>query len=478
MKTKKQLGLLIFIVIVLTALITWAVNNYIVYGVTDETTGKFRIATQIIQRNSYNKVTDIELQEGSIHGMVDSLNDPHSAYMTAAEVQAFENSFLSEYIGIGITTSKIIDGFMVTEVAKNSPAENADVRVYDVIKSINGEKIIQNDKTIADYLKNGSSAKTLTILRGTEEVEIIITEATVDYAQTLSQVHIVDGRKIMVFNLQRFTNKTVELLTADLEKLKDDSIESVIFDLRNNTGGEVDVAKGIIQKISSNKNIAFSIAKAEETTSKNAIESEKIIEKVTTNNPELQIKQPMLMLVNENTASAAEIVAATLNRNDGVRIVGNKTYGKSSIQELFKMNDGSAIKVTTKKWAMPDGTVLIDGEGLEPSEKSIDSLPFTISTVGAKKVYVLGDRDRVGSTTIADTQMILNYFGYDTARADGLFDNQTREQLLMFQADNGITQTGEIDTNTLIFLNKKLIAYTSDVAHDVTLQLGFKLLKN
>ncbi|MGL5042100.1 MAG: S41 family peptidase [Culicoidibacterales bacterium] len=465
MNNKKQFTMILFIAVIITAILTWAINNYIVYGLTDETTAKYRIATQRIQRNSLKPVDDIILQEGSIRGMVDSLKDPHSAYLTAEQVNVFESVFASEYTGIGITTTKIISGFMVLEVAKNSPAEAAGLKVNDIVIEINNVKVDQNELTISDYLKKTPSVKMLKIKRGTEEKVIELTEAVVDYASSISQIMIVNGEKVLVFNLKRFTDKTVELMTKDLEKLQDTTIKKVIFDLRNNTGSSVQIAEQILRKTVSNKKNFMTIEKKNE-------ESVKFI----SDNPNLVIKQPTVLLVNEKTASSAEIVVAAFNQIEGIPIVGNKTFGKSSIQELFKMNDGSALKLTTQRWIMPDGGVLTDGQGIEPNHKTIDSLPYTISTIGATKEFSLGDRDSISSSTISEVQMMLNYFGYDTSRADGLFDERTRNQLIAFQGANQIESTGKIDMNTLFIINGKLISYTSDLNNDITLQKGLAVV--
>lgn len=472
MKTKKQFVLVLFVVIVVTALLTWTVNNFIVYGLTDETTGKFRTATQIIQRNSFNKVTDIALQEGSIRGMVESLNDPHSAYLTAEEAAAFKSNFLAEYTGIGITTTKIISGFMISEVAKNSPAEQAGLQVQDIIIGINGSEIEVDDQTISDYLKKSNSVKSLTLLRGTEEIIVEITEATVDYISSISQLYTYGDKNILVFNLQRFSDRTVELLTKDLEKLKDKAITGVVFDLRNNTGSSVAIAQSILEKTISNKKPFLTLQKWGEKDGEPELKNEKF----TSANEKFQITQPMVILVNEKTASSAEIVASAYNQIEKVPLVGNKTYGKSSIQEVITMNDGSAIKLTTQKWLLPDGNSLTEGEGLQPTENTIDSLPYTVLTVGATKEYKLGDRDTISSSVIADTQMVLSYFGYDTARADGLFDKKTEEQLQRFQEENGIKNTGRIDSATLFVMNKKLIEYTSNTSNDITLQKGLEVV--
>ena len=186
-----------FIVAVVSGLLTWAVNNFIVYGVTDQMTGKFRTATSIIKRYGYNEVTDAALQEGSIHGLVDSLNDPYSAYLTAEEVADFEKNYASEYVGLGISTTKIISGYMVVAVAADSPAEVSDLQVNDIIIRVNDEEIAADDTPLSTMLYENKPLASLTVLRDNEEKVIEIIEAQVDFSQSISSVYEENGKHIM-----------------------------------------------------------------------------------------------------------------------------------------------------------------------------------------------------------------------------------------------------------------------------------------
>lgn len=489
MISKKQFGAVTFIVIVITALLTWSINNFVVYGIGDEMTGKFRTIAGIIQRSSYYDIPEDILQDGSIRGMVDSLDDPDSIYLTPDEAQAFENSFLAEYMGVGIRTTKIISGFMVVDVAAKSPAAEAGVKQNDIIIKINNDDIQTSDNTISELLKK-NTLQELTVLRDNKEVIIPIQKATVDFTTSISHIQEMNDKKILVFDLQEFTDKTADLFAADLKKMADNDIDGVVIDLRNNTGGSVDVAKKILAMTVRGKdenNAEYNYLKLQNKEQarieKNAKEQSQAVpadafETFVSNNKAFMIKQPTVILVNEKTASAAEMVAAGMNQIDGIALIGNSTYGKGTVQEVIPVvSDGSAIKLTTKKWFTPTGENLTPEHPLIPTENSVDSIPYTISTLGANKEYKNGDKDSITSTTIADTQMILSYFGYNANRADGLFDDATETQIKKFQKDNDIKETGKIDSKTLWKINEQLIKYTQDVQNDVTMQKAFVQLE-
>lgn len=500
MISKKQFGTVTFIVIIITALLTWAINNFVVYGISDEMTGKFRTIASIIQRNSYYDITDDVLQDGSIQGMVASLGDADSVYMTAEEVQAFENQFSAEYTGIGIKTTKIISGFMVVDIAEKSPAKEAGMQLNDIIIKINDEDIRKSEDTMSELMSK-KTLQSLTILRGDEEIKLTLTEATSDFTTSISQIYEINGKNILVFDLQQFTDKTVSLLASDLKKLNTEDVDGVIIDLRNNNGGSVDTAKKILEMTvrgvdEDGQNFSlFSVqtrdqakiepelrAEAEADGEITEEEESEILLKTRTANEstrkEFAITQPTVILVNEKTASAAEMVAAGMKEIDSIPLIGNSTYGKGTIQEIIHIvNDGSAIKLTTKKWFTPTGETLTEENPLQPTEVSVDSLPFTVTTISATKEHKNGDKDTSTSSTIANVQMVLSYFGYNANRADGLFDDETEKQLKLYQKDNGLEETGTINFSTLRKINEKLVNHTEDINNDVTMQKAFRIVE-
>jgi len=489
MISKKQFTAVIFIVIIITALITWSVNNFVVYGIGDEMTGKFRTIAGIIQRNSYNDLSDDALQDGSIRGMVASLADPDSAYLTAQEAQAFDQKFLAEYTGIGVRTTKIIGGFLVVDVASESPAALSGVKLNDVLIKVNGEDIRQVEGTISDFLRH-KSFEQLTVLRDGLELDIAVAPTTVDFTNSISKVYDVAGKKMLVFDMQRFTDRTYDLFIQQLKTLKEQTIDGVVIDLRNNEGGSVDIARKILSATVRGKDASG--AEYDYLTLQNRQQAKKAkdakdegkeppgdaFDHFVSPHTQFQIDQPTVILMNQKTASAAEIVAAGMNEIDGIALIGGMSVGKGTVQELIPIvSDGSVIKLTTKKWFTPSNRNLTPDHPLEPTIVSVDSIPYTILTVGAHKEYKNGDKDTMGSRTIADTQMLLGYFGYDTKRADGLFDKETSIQLKKFQADNAIVQTGKIDMATLQKINEKIIAYTNNIKNDATMQKAFEQLQ-
>jgi|GEM_PF-3247406 len=527
MKSKRQFYITIFIVILLTALATWSINNLVVYGITDETTGKYRTIASILQRYSYQEISDMELQNGSIKGMIDSLDDPDCVYFTAEEYANFEQNFTAEYTGIGVKTTEIISGVMVMEVADESPAANAGIIINDIIIAINERNIAESELSFSDLVAQ-STIKTLTVKRDSEEIVVDITKATVDFTSKISSIHEKNGKNFLVINLQQFTDKTANLLRQEITKMNEaieyynnlenettqntedengnvvesteviesellpTRIDGVILDLRNNSGGSVDVARQILNATVSQADAEgnpFAYLRLQDRAQ--SILEEKELEEgkeisldwyttYESSNTNFQIPHETVILVNERTASAAEMVAAGMNEIDGIQLIGNTTYGKGTVQEIIPIvSDGSAIKLTTKRWFTPSVINLTTDAPLKPNETSIDSFLFTILSVGSTVEHINGDRDSQTSSTIANVQMVLSYFGYDVQRSDGLFDDRTEEMLKKFQADNDIEATGKIDAATLYEINERIVAHTSDAKNDITLQKALtKLTEN
>jgi len=254
---------------------------------------------------------------------------------------------------------------MVLSPIKNSPAEKAGVLPGDLIVSVDGIEYTAEDMTVAaNKIKGeeGSEVK-LVLLRGTENIELTIKRENIITNPVEGEVI---ENNIGYIEFSSFNDNTAEDFRAKFEELNKKGIKSLIIDLRNNGGGIVKEALEIADYIADKGSVLiYEVDK----------NNKEKIEK-STNDP--IINMPIVILVNENTASSSEILSGALKDLGKATIVGTKTYGKGVIQQLLTLPDGSGLKITSEKYLTPNKTE-INKIGIEPDEKV--ELPKTITNI-------------------------------------------------------------------------------------------------
>ena len=282
--------------------------------------------------------------ESAIKGYVEGLNDEYSEYITKEEMEEYMEDTTGKYVGIGvyITNNTKTNQIVVLMPMKESPAEEAGIKSGDIITKIDGVAYTGEELNKASSaLKSEEGTKAqIEILRDGEIINLEVERREVKVNCIETEVL---ENKIGYIEISTFDDGFYDEFKQKWEELKEKNITSLIIDLRNNGGGIVDEAVNIadmmIEKdktilITSNKDKTEEITKAKQ---------EKIID------------IPIVILVNENTASASEILTASVRENnENVKIVGTTTYGKGIIQTLFKLTDGSGIKLTTNAYYTPN----------------------------------------------------------------------------------------------------------------------------
>ena len=323
---------------------------------------------QKVLKNYYlNDMDEEEMKERAIQGYVSALNDPYTVYIPKEEMEEYTASLMGNYVGIGIYMAANSEKNTIEVIMpiKGSPADQAGILPGDTIISVDGIKYnAENVDTAADAIKGkeGSTVK-LEILRAQEIKAFEITRKKVIINPI--EAKIIENN-IGYIQITSFDEETAESFKIKFEELKNQGIESLIIDLRNNGGGLVDetlkiadyiVPKGKELLVTLDKNKKEEIKKAEQ---------------------DILIDMPVVVLVNENSASSSEILAGALQDLDEATIVGITTYGKGVIQELLSFKDGSGLKVTTHEYYTPNRNK-INGIGIQPDE--IVKLPETVKNV-------------------------------------------------------------------------------------------------
>lgn len=318
----------------------------------------------ILDKYYLNEIDEENAIEGAIQGYVAALGDPYTEYIPKDEMEEYTEKLVGNYVGIGIYMVQNTEKNTIEVLApiKDSPAEEAGILPGDTILSVNGIEYTGNDMTVAANNIKGQEGTVvkLEILRKQERKTFEIKRRKVSTNPVVAEKLENDIGYIQVTS---FDEDTAKQFKDKYEKLKIEGIKSLIIDLRNNGGGLVDEALQIADYIvPKEKELLITVDKEQKEEVKKA-EQDPIID------------MPIVVLVNEYSASASEILAGALKDLEEATIVGNTTYGKGVIQQFFTLRDGSGLKVTIEEYYTPNRTK-INGIGIEPNIKV--KLPETI----------------------------------------------------------------------------------------------------
>ncbi len=299
------------------------------------------------------RIDDQQALYGAMEGLVEQLDDPYSEFLDPVEMEAFDDSLNGEFSGVGIEIT-IKDGILtVIAPLEGTPADEAGVRAGDQIIAIDGESTEGITLTEAAVKIRGEigTIVTLTVLHtdgSTEEIPIVRDTITVD---SVSSKPVNDGR-IAYIRLSRFDNQVVVKLDVALNGFDFDALDGVILDLRNNPGGLMNAAISVSSRFV-DEGIVVS--------TKSRISGEQSYWSTGNILPNL----PLAILINGGSASASEITAGAIRDHQMGILIGEQSFGKGVIQQLFKYGDGSALKLTTGEYTTPLGHTVHD-VGLTP----------------------------------------------------------------------------------------------------------------
>ena len=321
----------------------------------------------LIDKYYLGEVNEEDLKEGAIKGYIEGLGDEYTEYISKEDMEEYMQDTMGNFVGIGIymVNNTETNRIMVLSPIKGSPAEKAGILPGDYIMKINGESYTGEDNSIAASKIKGEEGTTvqLEILRGTETLNFEIKRENII-------VNPVEGKilenNIGYIEFTSFDENTAEEFKNKFEELQKSNITSLIIDLRNNGGGLVDQALEIADYIADKGSVLLYEVDKNNNEEVKKSESDPII------------NMPVVILVNENTASSSEILAGALKDLGKAKIVGTKTYGKGVIQELLTLKDGSGLKITSQKYLTPNKTE-INKIGIEP-DVTVE-LPDTVENV-------------------------------------------------------------------------------------------------
>ena len=321
----------------------------------------------IIDKYYLGEIDENKLRESAKSGYISGLGDKYSAYISKSEYEDFEQSIMGNYIGIGIymAVDSKSNQILVVSPIKNSPAEAAGLKTGDIIEKVDGEHYEGSDGLEIAASKIKGEEGTVVKLEIKREEKILNFEIKREII-TINPItgEILDNN-IGYIQVTSFDDNCSKDFKAKYEELVSKNIKGLIIDMRNNGGGIVSEALEMADYIVPKGNkLMITVNKTEE-------------EEIEYAKADPIINIPVVVLVNENSASATEIFSGALMDNGVAKIIGTKTYGKGVIQEILKLQDGSALKLTTEEYFTPNRNK-INKEGITPDE--IVELPDGVET--------------------------------------------------------------------------------------------------
>lgn len=311
---------------------------------------------QKIRDNYYDEVSEKELLNAAIDGMIGALNDPYSYYMDDSATESFNQKIDGSYVGIGTTVlhdEKI--GNKVTDIFEGSPADKAGVKVGDIFLSIDGTDVryMPLDE-ISNYMKGSvNTSSNFVFIRDDKNIEVTITRDVVDIPSVSSKIIEGNNKSLGYISIETFASNTYSQFKSNLTSLEKEKIDSLIIDVRNNPGGHLSQVEDILSLFFNKKTVLYQI------------ETKGKTKKVYASSKKTR-SYDVVVLINESSASASEILASCFQENyKKATIIGTSSYGKGTVQKSLELSTGSSLKYTTEKWLTSKG-VWINDKGVVP----------------------------------------------------------------------------------------------------------------
>jgi len=349
--------LFLLVGIIIGSLVTFFLlpKDKVVKNVKQEYNSKFKALFETydtINSKFYKDVDDETLINGAINGMMESLDDQHSMFFDKEAKKEFEEELAGTYYGIGAEIKQVNDDdVMINKVFDGSPAEKAGLKSGDIFVSIDGKST--KGKTTAEIAKNLRSEKkdtsTIIVNRNGEEVTIKVQKDIVDLLSVSSEML---DNNIGYVAVSIFGEKTYTQFSSAINSLEKQGMNSLIIDLRGNSGGYLSTVTNMISEFLDTDTIIYQMKTRKGTTPYYSV-----------NNKTKKYK--IVVLVDENSASASEIMASAMQEQYHATLVGVTTYGKGTVQEPKDLSNGTLIKITIQEWLTSSGNSIND-KGVKP----------------------------------------------------------------------------------------------------------------
>lgn len=354
---------------------------------------------KLLQANHVSSTSPEKLNDDAIKGMIAGLNDPYTVYFTAKEWAGFESSLEQNYVGIGVRLNTDAQGVYITEIFKGSPAETAGVQIGDYITGVNGKtmKNVSVIKLIDSVLGEENTNVNITVTRNNKEINLTLLRKRINLPVVTSK-QFADGTGYI--RLTSFSADADELFAAQLKVLQNNHIHSLIIDLRDNGGGLLDTASNIAKLFIKDGILIH-------TNDRNHIDSPIKLQ------GGASVDFPVYVLVNENSASASEVLTGALQDYKIATVIGTQSFGKGSVQSIFPLSNGGYLKVTIEEY-LTSLNHKVNKVGIKPDIEALGSIPQLITalqTSGMHTIKLTRDKNEI---TVNQEDFAGEYFSTQT----------------------------------------------------------------
>ncbi|QEC47760.1 S41 family peptidase [Baekduia soli] len=315
----------------------------------------------------YREIPRKELANDSIKGIVASLGDRFSNYFSPEEYTKFRSQQRGQFAGVGISVVEDRRGLKIVQVFDNSPASRARIATGEVITAVDGTSLAGRGNSASVALIQGRTGTDvrLTLLRGQTSRDVVLKRAVISVSPVQSKERTLNGRRYAILSLADFGEAAHAKLAEGVRKALRDKAAGIVLDLRGNPGGLVTEAQLVASEFLTGGKVVTTRGRAVPTRTLSAL-GDPIAPKI-----------PLVVLVDRNSASAAEIVAGALQDNHRAKLVGTRTFGKGVFQQVIELSNGGALDITAGQYFTPSGRNLggrgtATGAGLTPDVQASD----------------------------------------------------------------------------------------------------------
>lgn len=351
--------IIIMIIAIIFGFLLGNIVNFVVFkdDNNDKNLDEFIATYNDIIENYYDDVDKEKLIDAGIKGMINYLDDPYATYFSGDASEAFSEELEGSYKGVGIEITMKDSNIIITRVFEGSPASEAGLLSGDIIIKINDADI--NGKTLNEILSLISSDDKLktvniTVNRDNNELTFSVKKEKIDVPIVTSNIYENNNKKIGYLKIDIFSMNAYEQFSKELKSLEKKGIDSLIIDVRDNPGGYLTEVNEILCLFLDKKKVLYQL------------QTKKVKEKVYGTKKEIKRNYPVSVIINEESASASEILAGAFMESYGSKIVGVNSYGKGTVQSASDLKSGDTIKYTIQKWLTPKGN-WINEVGITPN---------------------------------------------------------------------------------------------------------------
>lgn len=398
----------------------------------------------VLLTNYFEEIDPEVLVEGALEGMAGAVEDPYTEYLDVSQSTSLQETTQGEFEGIGAEVMKEGDYVRIVSPITGSPAEEVGLQANDLIVEINDEPVADLSLQEAVSLIRGPKDTEVNLLlqRDGEEFTVSITRDAIPVESVLYELDENDP-SIGYVQITSFNRPTYDELITAIQELQDQGAEKFVFDVRGNPGGLLDIALKMSNIfVEDGQPLMQSQNRGEEPLVYTA-DSEQF--------GSFKFEGEAVLLINEGSASASEILAGAMSESADIPLIGQTTFGKGTIQNVAPLSGDGEVKYTTGKWLTADGE-WINEKGISPDIEVEMPEYQDLLIINSEETYQSGDT----SDEVKNLNAVLAALEYDVDSSSNVFNEQTQTAVEAFQAENDIPSDGVVTGETSTALTEAL----------------------